>query len=701
MLGGCGKHPNPAAVIGGGCAPASSPFLVQDAQIEGRITFCQGGDAWTGKIESQPYPPGTRNIEVMLSGYPGSSGVTINAVTSTGKSASLAVSAQPGEHWQRAMLAVPLTIAQEGYRLQIDDQSPNPFGWAGLGDLGGRPAIALANGLLPMLAAVLLGNSWLIAVSLCLPAGQPPRERLLQGLVAGGCGWLVIFLCYVISAKLGSVVGLLLLILPFPLALVMGRRRRTPFSEVADLHYALLPALMLVFLVLWIGLFPFHWDGQPNGDPALRWRGLTIDAWLPMLFGDMLAHGRLDVPMIGDWLSSDRPPLQVGLYLMFYTLLPDTHALVYQGISSWAQALIVVPVASLLARFMDKRPQAVALLVLTISALMLFNTLFVWPKLLAGAFSLIYYMALFPAEGEPRRWRQAGIAAAMALLAHGGALFFIVGVAIVHLYWYRRHSIAMLLRTGAVAVVFYLPWIAYQRFVDPPGDRLIKWHFAGKIPVSSESAMQAIVSAYAPLTPHLWLSARLQNLDVIVKGAISVPYDAWRVLIRQDPLFLSHFIDDDFVYLFHSMWFVSPLLLIPCMAVLSWRNRHRADPRFKQLLQSVLSVIVTTLVWVVLVFEGGATTIHIGAYASVLLLQLTVLAAAWRVNHVLFYSISVANVAVTLSAYIFDRQFLPGLQTVYVLISALLCAGLAAAILIACGCLRQQRTKRPVDTAGV
>lgn len=49
-----------------------------------------------------------------------------------------------------------------------------------------------------------------------------------------------------------------------------------------------------------------------------------------MLFGDMLARGRLDIPMVGDWLSSDRPPLQVGLYLMLYKLLPHNHVLVYQ-----------------------------------------------------------------------------------------------------------------------------------------------------------------------------------------------------------------------------------------------------------------------------------------------------------------------------------------------------------------------------------
>jgi len=626
----------------------------------------------------------------MLSGYPGSQGVNVEAVTSTGKTALLAVSSQPREKWQRIMLEIPSEVAKEGYRLRISDQSGDHFGWAGLGQLIDRPPIALADGMLPMLVSALIGNAWLIAITLCLSATVPPRDRLLQGMLVGGCIWFLIFLGYVISSALGKALALLLLTLPFLLALMKCWRRPNSLTEIGSLQTALLPTFVLACMVLWIGLFPFHWEGQVNGDPALRWTHLSTDAWLPLLFGDMLAHGRLDVPMVGDWLSSDRPPLQVGLYLMLYNLMPDSQALVYQGISSWAQALTLLPVAALLAKFMSKRAQAVALIALSLSALMLLNTLFVWPKLLAGGFSLIYYIALFPAQDKPKRWGQAGISAALALLSHGGALFFIVGAALVHLCWYRRRSLIMLLQTGLTVVALYLPWVAYQRFIDPPGDRLIKWQFAGKIPVSDESAASAIFSAYSQLTPELWLSARLQNLSVIFKGALSVPYDAWIVITRQNPSFVSRFIDDDFFYLFHSLWFASPLLLLPCLAVLYWRSRRQADLALKSLLQALASLIITTLVWVTAIFEGGATTVHIGAYASVLLLHIIVLSVVWRTSAPLFYTICLFNICVALSAYVFDRHFLPGLQSTYVLAILLMSVGFVAAVFSASGCLRWQ-----------
>jgi len=688
FLGGCSPYPDPLLQTEGGCAPSSSPFLPPDTSVDGRITYCEGGDGWTGKIQSRPYPPGTRNVEIMLTGYPDSPGVTVSAVANTGQATIALATPQPRERWQRFMLEIPPEIARTGFRIRIDDRSSAHFGWAGMGASNASPATAFASGVLPMLAAVLLGNAWLIAVSLCLPGAGHPRDRLLQGLLASGCAWLLIFNGYVLSVQLGGTLALLLLALPFPLAVAIGWRRRTLLADTASMQKMLLPVLMLACLVLWIGLFPFHWDGQPNGDPAIRWPNLSTDAWLPLLFGDMLARGKLDVPMVGDWLSSDRPPLQVGLYLLLYKLLPDARGLVYQGISTWAQALVLLPLTSLLSRFMSKRAQTMALFVLCLSPLMLLNTLFVWPKLLAAAFSLIYYLMLFPADGAPKRWAQAGIAAAMALLAHGGALFFLVGASLMHLAWYRRQSLTMLIRTGSLAVVLYLPWMAYQRLVDPPGDRLIKWHFAGKIPVSDESALHAIASAYSQITPAMWLSARMENIAIIVKGALSGPYDALRVIARQDPATISRFVDEDFFYLFHSLWFASPLLLPPCLALMYWRARSRrqADPVLKDLLQVVATIVLVMFIWAIAIFEGGTTTVHIGAYAPVVLLQLSVLAVIWRTSVSLFYVICLANIAAALSAYAFDRHFLPGLQSIYLTGNLFLCGGLLAAVCSSAGC---------------
>lgn len=684
---GCQQAKDPALALEGGCDPSRSPFLPPDADVEGRISFCEGDDGWKGTIETSVFPAGTRDVEVMIAGYPGTPGVSLSAVATDGAAAFAFATFQPRERWERALLQVPPEISATGFRIRIEDQSAEKFGWAGLGASTIKRSEAFADGSLPLLAAIVLGNAWLIALALCLPhsAQYSPRSRILQGMLVSGCVWMLAFVAYVVSPKLGGALSLLMLALPFPLSALLCRRRKTPVRDVVGMQIALLPTLALAMLVLWVGLYPFNWQGQANGDPALRWPHLSTDAWLPMIFGDMLVRGHLDVPMVGDWLSSDRPPLQVGLYLLFHSLLPHSRELVYQGISTWAQALVLVPVAALLARLLDRRAQATALLVVCLSPMLLLNTLYVWPKLLAAAFSLIYYMVLFPKEGAPKRWGVAGVAASLALLSHGGALFFLIGASLISLAWYQRSSFVLLLRAAPVAAILYAPWIVYQKFIDPPGDRLVKWHFAGKVPVSDETAMHAIRSAYADLTPASWLAARLENLAVICKGAITGPLDALGMLGNQDRTALVHFLDADFFHTFHSLWLCSPLLLVPCIAWIGWQSR--TDPAAKRVLPVALQMVATVttfiLVWATTLFNGGTATINTGAYAGVILLHLAVLVALYHAARPVFYLACLANVAVALSAYMLDRIFITGLQGPYLLGTALLAAVLAVALIAA------------------
>lgn len=680
MLAGCRAQPDPGLGVEGGCPPSRSPFLPEDPTVSGRISFCDGDDAWTGTLQTQPYPAGTRNIELMVTGYPNTSDVTFRAVSVDGHTTAVLNAPQMREVWQRLTLEIPEDVSRSGFRIEMDDQSKGKFGWAGMGASNVSAASEFAAGAFPLLAGVLLGNAWLIALALCLPGSMPAGERLLRGLLAAGCCWLLVFNAYVASAPTGQLLAWLLLLLPFPLALLFTSRAETLRIAAVDIQKYLLPTLVLAILILWVGLYPFHGTGQMNGEPALRWPHLSSDAWLPLLFGDMLARGQLDVPMVGDWLSSDRPPLQVGLYLLLHSVLPETRALVYQGVSTWAQALVLVPVLALLARFMSGRARVVALLVISLSALVVLNTLYVWPKLLAAAFCLMYYLALFPAEGKPRQWAQAGIAAAMALLSHGGSLFFLVGASLVHLAWYRRQSLTVMMRTGPVALLLYLPWIAYQRFVDPPGDRLVKWHFAGKVPVSDESAVDAITSAYSALTPGEWLASRWENVAVVVKGAFNGPLNAVRVLAGQDAGTINQFVDDSFFNTFHSLWLTSPLLLVPCLGVIYWRARStgRSDPALGGLMQVLAVVTASLLIWIIAMFEGGSATVHVGAYAAVIMLHAAVLVALWRVSQPLFHVLSAGNIAVALSAYFFDRHFLPGVHAIYVFGTVVLFLGFVA-----------------------
>jgi len=69
------------------------------------------------------------------------------------------------------------------------------------------------------------------------------------------------------------------------------------------------------------------------------------------------------------------------------------------------------------------------------------------------------------------------------MLAHSGIVFTLVPFAIVVLLsgGSGRASPRRRLAAGAGGVLI-LSWSAYQRFIDPPGNRLMKWHLAGVDP---------------------------------------------------------------------------------------------------------------------------------------------------------------------------------------------------------------------------
>jgi hypothetical protein len=54
---------------------------------------------------------------------------------------------------------------------------------------------------------------------------------------------------------------------------------------------------------------------------------------------------------------------------------------------------------------------------------------------------------------------------------------------------------------AALAVALYVPWMAFQRLYDPPGDRLLRWHLAADLREVAPPFPEVLVSSYRrPLT---------------------------------------------------------------------------------------------------------------------------------------------------------------------------------------------------------
>jgi hypothetical protein len=138
--------------------------------------------------------------------------------------------------------------------------------------------------------------------------------------------------------------------------------------------------------------------------------------------------------------------------------------------------------------------------------------------MLAAALSLTAGVGLL-AQDCPKRIRMwvVGSAAGLSMLAHGAAIFALLGFAL--LFWWRRKEWPMrdVVLSVIAAALIYLPWTAYQNYFDPPGDRLVKWHLAG-VTVRDESRppFKTIIEEYKKAGLHSVAENKWHNLRMLL-----------------------------------------------------------------------------------------------------------------------------------------------------------------------------------------
>ena len=117
---------------------------------------------------------------------------------------------------------------------------------------------------------------------------------------------------------------------------------------------------------------------------------LSADNEIPKVFADGIYAGHVPKPLIGDWLSSDRPPLQTGNTLWNYAWTPGDRALPYLVISVLLQCSFLAALWSFLAACnIHPKPLALAVVTCFFSGFTLLNGFFTWRKLFPVGFLLI------------------------------------------------------------------------------------------------------------------------------------------------------------------------------------------------------------------------------------------------------------------------------------------------------------------------
>jgi uncharacterized PurR-regulated membrane protein YhhQ (DUF165 family) len=214
--------------------------------------------------------------------------------------------------------------------------------------------------------------------------------------------------------------------------------------------------------------------------------------------------------------------------------------------------------------------------------------------------------------------------AGLAWLSHGGVAFSFLVLA----PWLAWCLVATLQeRRGSqewrgfflAAIVFAVlaaPWLAYQKFYDPPGHRLLKWHLAGVSAKDPRGTWETIHTSYQALTwSQIW-EHKAFNLRRQVEG----DWQWWR---RWTAAEAPHRRKDEFFFTARALtWWVLGLAALP-VALARGRLRAHGPPHGALAVWS----LATLIVWCLLMFTGGQAVVHHGSY--VVMLALFALLSAW------------------------------------------------------------------------
>jgi hypothetical protein len=401
-----------------------------------------------------------------------------------------------------------------------------------------RLCVLLVVHLVLFLAPGVVGTASLRRERVALDAWTP-------ALAISGSLAFVAFFAYYSSPILGRTfsVGVLVGTVALLGRRVSRRRVRTMLSSV-DMAVPL--GLIVAFGIVFTGSVMLRGNtARPADASVVRYiHRLPPDNMLPIMLAVRVIERRPVEPFFAGWLSSDRPPLQAGAFALVSPLVTESRRdLAYEVEATSLQLLAIAGMWVLVRRAgMSVTTTFGVVLATCFTGTMVLHSTYVWPKLLCATYSLLALSELLrrPAGecGPSRLTLRASVLVgwcfALALASHGGAIFIIAPLALVaggkvlvsgvrrrgrmRSNSTLRHTITFAAVAVVVGVGVYSPWLAYQRYVSPPGNRLMKWHLAGQIPIDSRNFTSTLVDAYTDVPLATIVANKRSNLRELVNS---------------------------------------------------------------------------------------------------------------------------------------------------------------------------------------
>ena len=632
-------------------------------------SYCASGDKDTGFGASEPFIA-KAYAGLYLAGYPGTWGVRLRIENlNTKQQIPVLADPLPRELWRFYYIPLPREWKGQPVRVVGEDTATGPGGWVAFAvvqpkDWGSKASFGFR---IIGLFLILFVVTMVPPVAACLVAARRGVRSLLDltavgltslGVVGYGAFWL-----YFLNRTAGQIYSWITLSLGVAISIwvAASSRERQHYKTLRPLVVPFILVTLASIFVLSLGFLygksnPLQEYGATRFGPPF----LSVDNWLPKILADDVYQQHIPKPMIGDWLSSDRPPLQAGNTLWNYAWTHGDRDAAYQILGTILQLTFLAGLWAYLSSARASR-KAMLLVMATVvfAGFTLENSFFVWPKLLPVGYLLVICAYLFTDRYHEVRgsWRVGlvvGACTALAMLCHGGSAFGLFGIALTMLVIRRLPGLRFVAAVAVGAIVLMLPWSLYQKYFDPPGDRLLKMHLAGTGDPHPEIKFSTLlIKKYKESGWHGTLENKKYGFEGLFDAgdfdqrvhdishfliAGSRDQRAAEVASLRDLMFLRWFWSIDLLSLVIPLWLVCVLL-----------RRSRSSDLHKA---SVLWICTgfSLLTWCLLMFRGG-TIVHQGCYFT----EITAFAAAvltlWAVSPRLAAIVVACHVAFTLAIY--------------------------------------------------
>ena len=626
-----------------------------------------------GTFASQVFVAPAR-LDFLVSGFPSADGNQLNLQTiyRSGQ-LRLGVVDEPGGEWRHYYWKVPKDWRGQEVALIARSEATGADSWFGLSLPRGGTASdenaaslsrtvfifcsILSEGMLFLLPGI--AAAWLIDRRHNL---DPLRFVCLTFVASAAAGYLA-FWVYLYSAKAGKELSKALVAVSLTAFLYAALTRRLNFKLLREVAICAFLMAITTTLCTAVGFLYEHSEDAGMQAEDRFADPLPIDNIIPYVFADKLYRSVPVRPFLMEgWQSSDRPPLQTGITLLQFPIWDNaTRELRYQILGTFLQSMWIAA-AWILLRLIgaSKRTIVVVLALCLFSQFFVVNTFFVWPKLLCAAFFILGLCALRFVPGTIERAGPfdvalAGAAISLALLSHGGAAFSVIALAFVLLITRQLPSLRSMVAGFAMMLVFMVPWIGYQKLYNPPGNRLLKMHLAGDPTLDPMSFGEALKDAYTKPGISQILKNKIENGKILFGQRL--PWESLRQPVaagapRWRPL-LDWYKAGAFFYVFQSPGLLDIGLLVLLVARIR-AVKSGVSPVLTQIGRLFLLFFASMLVWCLLMYGPGATQIHQGSFADMVLL-FVVLATSIAVvtprlaNAVLFLQVLVVFPMVSLS----------------------------------------------------